>query len=45
MMFATDNNKELEDTHQVWAVGSVLCVGAAIIWKDGQSAANPPGGS
>lgn len=35
----------LQDIYQVWAVGKVLWVGAAMIWKDGQSAANPPGGS
>lgn len=29
----------------VCAVGSVLWVGAAIIWKEGQRAAKPPGGS
>lgn len=33
------------DTYHVCAVGSVLWVGAAIIWKEGQRAAKPPGGS
>lgn len=32
-------------TYHVCAVGSVLWVGAAIIWKEGQRAAKPPGGS
>lgn len=31
--------------HQVCAVGSVLCVGAAMIWKEGQRVLKPPGGS
>lgn len=32
-------------THHVCAVGKVLCVGAAMIWKEGQRVLNPPGGS
>lgn len=32
-------------TDHVCAVGSVLCVGAAMIWKEGQRVLNPPGGS
>lgn len=32
-------------TYHVCAVGSVLWVGAAMIWKEGQRAAKPPGGS
>lgn len=32
-------------THQVCAVGKVLCVGAAMIWNEGQRVLKPPGGS
>lgn len=32
-------------SHQVCAVGKVLCVGAAMIWNEGQRVLNPPGGS
>ena len=32
-------------TYQVWAVGKLPNVGAAVIWKRGLSSANPPGGS
>lgn len=32
-------------THQVCAVGRVLCVGAAMIWNEGQRVLKPPGGS
>lgn len=32
-------------TYHVCAVGKVLCVGAAMIWKEGQRVLNPPGGS
>lgn len=31
--------------YHVCAVGRVLCVGAAIIWKEGHRVLNPPGGS
>lgn len=32
-------------THQVCAVGKVLCVGAAMIWNEGQRVLKPPWGS
>lgn len=32
-------------TYQVWAVGRLPNVGAAVIWKRGLSSAKPPGGS
>lgn len=39
------NFRVIITTHHVCAVGKVLCVGAAMIWKEGQRVLNPPGGS